>query len=48
MIPASVRRSQPVTSLDQLAAEFWPEDESADDINNFIAQQRTADRMSDA
>jgi hypothetical protein len=46
-IPASVRRSQPVTDLDQLAADFWPEDESADDINAFIAQQRAADRLSD-
>ena len=46
-IPASVRRSQPVTDLNQLAADFWPEDESADDINTFIAQQRAADRMND-
>lgn len=46
-IPASVKRSQPITDLNQLAANFWPEDESADDINAFIAQQRAADRMSD-
>jgi hypothetical protein len=46
-IPPSVRRSHPITDLSQLAANFWPEDESADDINTFIAQQRAADRMSD-
>lgn len=46
-IPASVKRSQPVTALSELAVDFWPEDESADDINTFIAQQRAADRMSD-
>jgi hypothetical protein len=46
-IPATVKRSQPITDLNQLAADFWPEDESADDINAFISQQRAADRMSD-
>jgi len=46
-IPALVKRSQPVTDLNQLGVDFWPEDESADDINTFIAQQRAADRMSD-
>ena len=29
--------------LDTLAADFWPEDESADDINEYIAAQRRAD-----
>ena len=46
-IPALVKRSQPVTDINQLGVDFWPEDESADDINTFIAQQRVADRMSD-
>jgi hypothetical protein len=46
-IPGSVKRSQPVTDLSHLAVDFWPEDESADDINAFIAQQRAIDRMSD-
>ncbi len=46
-IPASVKRSPPVTDLSQLAVDFWPEDESADDINTFIVHQRTADRTSD-
>jgi hypothetical protein len=33
-----------ITDLDTLAADFWPEDESADDINAYIEQQRRADR----
>jgi len=36
-----------VTNLDDLAADFWPEDETADDINDYIAAQRQADRLSD-
>lgn len=36
-----------VTSLDDLAADFWPEDETADHINDYIAAQRRADRLSD-
>jgi len=39
---------KPITSVDDLRADFWPEDESADDIDDFITQQRAADRMSDA
>ena len=35
-----------VTNLDDLAADFWPEDETADDINDYIAAQRHADRFS--
>lgn len=46
-IPASVRRAAPVSDLAELAADFWPEDETADDINDFIAQQRATDRTSD-
>ena len=33
-----------VTDLDALAADFWPEDESADDINDYIEAQRRLDR----
>ncbi len=33
-----------ITNLDVLAADFWPEDESADDINAYVEQQRRADR----
>lgn len=46
-IPAGIRRAAPVASLAELAADFWPEEETADDINDYIAQQRTADRTSD-
>lgn len=44
-IPQSVKRTAPVTDLSQLAADFWPQDESAEDINTFIAQQRLEDRV---
>lgn len=46
-LPPSVRRTPPVTRLTDFAADFWPEDETADDINTYIAQQRAADRMRD-
>lgn len=46
-IPPSVKRTGPISDLAQLAADFWPEDESADDINAYIAQQRHEDRMRD-
>lgn len=46
-LPASVRRTPPVTDLADFAADFWPDDETADDINNYIAQQRAADRLRD-
>jgi hypothetical protein len=42
-IPDYVRRTPPVTSLKQLEADFWPDDETADDINAFIARQRQED-----
>ncbi len=44
-IPASVKRTALVTNLDQLRADFWPDDESADDIHAFIAEQRAAERL---
>jgi hypothetical protein len=46
-IPAGVRRAAPVTDLAELVADFWPEDETSDDINDYIAQQRAGDRLSD-
>lgn len=46
-IPAGVRRTTPVWDLSILAADFWPEDETADEINAFVAQQRADDRMRD-
>lgn len=32
-----------VEDLDARAADFWPEDESADDINAYVEAQRRAD-----
>lgn len=46
-IPPDVRRAPPVADLTALAADFWPEDETADDINDYIARQRAGDRLSD-
>lgn len=37
-----------ITDIHTLAVDFWPEDESADDFNQFIAEQRGADRTRDA
>jgi hypothetical protein len=42
-IPDYVRRTSPVTDLKQLEVDFWPDDETADDINAFIARQRQED-----
>jgi len=33
-----------ITDIHSLAVDFWPEDESADDLNQFIDEQRRADR----
>jgi hypothetical protein len=44
-IPAEIKRTMPVQDLSQLKANFWPEDETADDINTFIEQQRRADLL---
>jgi hypothetical protein len=46
-IPRAVKRTPPATDLAQLAADFWPEDETADDINDYVAQQRREDRLRD-
>lgn len=42
---AHVKRTLPVQDLSQLKADFWPEDETADDINDFIEQQRQEDLL---
>jgi len=36
-------QTPPVTDLTKLKADFWPADETADDINSFVAQQRAED-----
>jgi hypothetical protein len=47
VLPPNVRRTPLVTDLRTFAADFWPEDETADDINDYLAQQRAADRLFD-
>ncbi len=34
-----------VNDIRELKADFWPEDESADDIIDFIYEQRKKDRL---
>ncbi|MFN7944898.1 MAG: hypothetical protein U0Z53_06070 [Blastocatellia bacterium] len=46
-IPAYVRRTEPVRELSHLKGSFWPDDESADDINSFIARQRMEDLLNE-
>lgn len=43
----SLNRTPPLVNLVALKADFWPADESADALNDWIAQQRQADRSSD-
>lgn len=37
------QQTQPVSDLSTLQADFWPEDESADDVIAFVEQQRQED-----
>ena len=39
------QKTKPVAGLDELAAEFWPEQESADDFIDFVHQQRREDKL---
>lgn len=39
----AAQQTQPVSDLSTLQADFWPEDESADDIIAFVEQQRRED-----
>jgi hypothetical protein len=43
LIPDTIKRAKPITDVSELAADWWPEDETADDINAFIAEQRALD-----
>jgi hypothetical protein len=42
------QKVQVVTDVRSLAVDFWPEDESADEFNRFIAKRRRSERMSAA
>jgi len=43
-IPPGIERTLPATDLGRLVADFWPDEETADDITAFITQQRAEDR----
>ncbi len=34
-----------ITDIQALAVDFWPSEESADDINKFVSEQRLADSL---
>ena len=39
--------TKPVVDIKRLCADFWPEDESADDLIWYVNQQRHQDRQKD-
>lgn len=39
----AAQQTQPASGLSTLKADFWPEDESADDLIEFVTQQHQAD-----
>ena len=41
------QNKQPVINIADLAADFWPEQETADDIIEYLYQQRQEDRLKD-
>jgi hypothetical protein len=41
---AAAHSAPVITDVRTLATGFWPEDETADDVNRFIAEQRNRDR----
>jgi hypothetical protein len=46
-----LRFAQPtpiVTDVRTLATDFWPEEETAEDLNRFIAEQRNRDRVQES
>jgi hypothetical protein len=43
----ALNRTPPVTDLGMFVAEFWPEGETADELNDFVYQQRQADAAAD-
>ena len=38
---------QPVKNVSDFAADFWPADESVDEFNKYICNQRQFDQMSE-
>lgn len=43
-----LRRTPSVGDLDTFIADFWPEDEDADAVIDFIYQQRQTERAADS
>ena len=41
--PALLSQAPPVRDIAALVADWWPEEETADDINDFVRQMRQAD-----
>jgi hypothetical protein len=41
------QQTQPITDIASLRGAFWPEDETADDLIEYIYQQRHEDRLGD-
>ena len=39
------QQTQPVSDIVALKADFWPEDESADDFIEYVEQQRQEDHL---
>lgn len=39
------QQTRPVSDISALKADFWPEDESADDFIEFVEQQRQEDYL---
>lgn len=43
----AVNRTPTVIDLNSFVADFWPESERVDDFNEFVYQQRQAERTAD-
>lgn len=41
----ATQQTRPVFDIAALKADFWPNDESADDLITFVEQQRQEDRI---
>jgi hypothetical protein len=47
LFPSSIRRTKPATNFDEYVADFWPDNESVDDFNVYVKEQRIEDRSKD-
>jgi hypothetical protein len=44
---ARAQNKPPVTDISELVVDFWPEQETADQVIDYIYQQRQEDRLRD-